>query len=125
MSYEVEGTLHKIYNTENKSGSFQTREFVVRVDGQYPQYVKLQLVQDRCNIIDNFQENSRVKVSFDLRGREWQDKFFTTLNAWRIEQAVDTTVTPSTPAPSGPPSFDTVPDNLDTGLPADFNDLPF
>lgn len=125
MAYEVEGTLHKVYNIENKSGSFQTREFVVKVEGQYPQFVKLQLVQDRCSIIDNYPEGSKVKVSFDLRGREWQDKYFTTLNAWRIDQLANVAETPSTPPPAGPPSFDTVPNNFDSGLPADFNDLPF
>ena len=87
MAYEVEGKLHKIYPTENKSASFAVREFVVEVpDGQYPQYIKFQAVQERTNILDNFHEGDRVKVSFDLRGRAWQDKFFTTLNCWRIDK---------------------------------------
>ena len=88
MSYEVEGKLHKKFETEQKSGTFQTREFVIIVEqGQYPQHIKFQLVQDRCEIIDPIPEGSDIKVYFDLRGREWQGKYFTNLQAWRVEAA--------------------------------------
>jgi hypothetical protein len=88
MSYEVEGKLHKKFDTEQKSGTFQTREFVIIVEqGQYPQYIKFQLVQDRCEIIDPVPEGADIKVYFDLRGREWQGKYFTNLQAWRVEAA--------------------------------------
>lgn len=39
---------------------------------------------------DSFSEGQELTVHFDLRGREWNDRFFTNLNAWRIE-AGDTT----------------------------------
>ena len=53
MSFEVEGKLHKKFEVENKTSSFQAREFVIEVpDGNYPQFVKFQLVQDRCALID-------------------------------------------------------------------------
>jgi hypothetical protein len=88
MAFEVTGTLYRLFPTEQKSGSFQAREFVLEVpDGNYPQYVKFQAVQDRCAALDQFNEGDQLKVSFDLRGREWQGKFFTNLNAWRIERA--------------------------------------
>jgi single-strand DNA-binding protein len=88
MSFEVEGKLHKKFDTEQKSGTFQTREFVLLVEqGQYPQHIKFQLVQDRCEIIDSIAEGANIKVYFDLRGREWQGKYFTNLQAWRVEAA--------------------------------------
>lgn len=86
MNFEIEGNLHKIYEVESKSASFQTREFVLTTDGQYPQYVKFQAVQDRTAIMDGYKEGDRVKVFFDLRGREWQGKYFTNLNAWKMER---------------------------------------
>jgi single-strand DNA-binding protein len=87
MAFEVEGRLHRVYPTEQKSGSFQAREFVVEVpDGNYPQMVKFQAVQERCAQLDDFREGEQVKVHFDLRGREWQGKYFTNLTAFRIER---------------------------------------
>lgn len=123
MSFEIEGLLHKKYETESKSTSFQTREFVITTEGTYPQFVKFQLTQDKCGLLDSFQEGQKVKVYFDLRGREWQGKYFTNLNAWKIEQAAAASV-------SAPPvgSFPmTEPPVTTTGddLPGDFDDLPF
>lgn len=101
MSFEVEGTLHKKFDTESKTDSFQAREFVIETGGNYPQFIKFQLVQDRCDLLDPYQEGHEIKVHFDLRGREWNDKFFTNLNAWRVEAVIDTGVaaTPAKPLP--------------------------
>lgn len=87
MAFEVEGKLHRIFPTEQKSASFSAREFVLEVpDGNYPQLIKFQSVQDRCSQLDNYQEGDMVKVSFDLRGREWNGKYLTNLNAWKIDR---------------------------------------
>ena len=86
MSYELTGILHKVYPTESKSEKFQAREFVVKtINEQYEQFIKFQLTQDKCDIVDNYNEGQKIKVHFDLRGREWKEKYFTNLNAWRLE----------------------------------------
>ena len=122
MAFEVEGKLHKKFDIEKKTGTFQAREFVLLVeDGQYPQHIKFQLVQDRVEIIDNLEEGSAVKVYFDLRGREWQGKYFTNLQAWRVEAAGNETSRPKTPAgdfPASPPAS-----HEDSG--SSYDDLPF
>ena len=129
MTFEIEGILHKKFDIESKSSSFQTREFVMTTEDTYPQFVKFQLTQDKCNLIDTFQEGDKMKVSFDLRGREWQGKYFTNLNAWRLEKATSQAQAiqhASSPIPPAPPVFDE--NNEFTsggGLPADFDDLPF
>lgn len=85
MAYKASGRLHKVFDTEQKSASFQAREFVIEVaDGKFPQMVKFQLTQDKCSLIDDYSEGDEITVDFDLRGREWNDKYFTNLNAWRI-----------------------------------------
>ncbi|MFN8338488.1 MAG: DUF3127 domain-containing protein [Saprospiraceae bacterium] len=127
MTFEIEGILHKKFEIESKSASFQTREFVISTDGTYPQYVKFQLTQDKCGIVDAMNEGEKIKVSFDLRGREWQGKYFTNLNAWKVEKAGA-----ANPIAQGgnnnsyavPPIFEEN-NNGDGGLPADFDDLPF
>jgi hypothetical protein len=85
MSYELEGKLHKKFDTEAKTATFKSRDIVVEVAGQYPQLIKFQFAQDRCELVDNIIVGTPVKVFFDLRGREHNGKYFTNLNAWRIE----------------------------------------
>ena len=88
MSYEATGKIVKIFDIESKTATFQTREFVIEVQsGNYPQMIKFQLTQDRCGLVDNYKQGDEVKVFFDLRGREWNDMYFTNLNAWKIEAA--------------------------------------
>ncbi|WP_236974879.1 DUF3127 domain-containing protein [Membranihabitans maritimus] len=85
-TFEIQGKLYKKFETEAKTQSFSAREFILEVnDNNYVQLLKFQLTQDRCGLLDTFQEGSDVKVHFDLRGREWNGKFFTNLNAWKLE----------------------------------------
>lgn len=123
VSFEITGKLHKKYETESKSPSFQAREFVIITDEDtnYPQFVKFQLTQDRCGQLDTHKEGQQVKVHFDLRGREWQGKYFTNLNAWRLEAVADQSG--FAPDPEPPVHFGT---DADADLQAeDFEDLPF
>lgn len=95
MSFEIVGKMYKKFAAESKSPTFQAREFVIEVmDGNYPQMVKFQLLQERCQLLDTYNEGEEVKVHFDLRGREWQGKFFTTLNCWRLEKPDGTSAQP-------------------------------
>lgn len=128
MAFEVVGKLHRIFPTESKSASFQAREFVLEVpDGNYPQLIKFQAVQDRCSMLDNYQEGAQVKVSFDLRGREWNGKYLTNLNAWRMESADagagNTTAAKTTPEERFP--SDPFPNYSDAAQPGNTDDLPF
>lgn len=128
MNFEIEGTLHKKFEIESKSSSFQTREFVITTDGSYQQFVKFQLTQDKCAIVDTFEEGEKVKVTFDLRGREWQGKYFTNLNAWRVESAGSSAIQNQSAVSSSqpvPPIFEENNDFPTSGLPNDFDDLPF
>lgn len=89
MSFSITGKLHKVFPTETKTATFQTREFVIVTEEQFPQYIKFQLVQDRCAVIDNFNPGQQITVHFDLRGREWQEKYFTNLQAWKVEAGAE------------------------------------
>ena len=130
MSFEIIGKLHKVFDVQAKSEKFQAREFVITTDGQYPQFIKFQLTQDRCELISKFEEGKDIKVFFDLRGREWNEKFFTNLNAWKIETAQDENAgsgpTPIPTAVGEPPVMGDFPTAKDA-VPAnnDLDDLPF
>ena len=55
----------------------------------YPQPLQFEMVQDRCELLDSFQEGQEVEVHFELRGREWtspqgQVKYFNSLQAWKL-----------------------------------------
>lgn len=126
MSFEIEGQIVKIYDTQKKSDKFQAREFVIKTSENYPQFIKFQLTQDKCDLADSYNEGQQIKVHFDLRGREWNDKYFTNLNAWRLENVTAETEAPPTPAEPGLDAFEPVQVQGSQEVKAeDFDDLPF
>ena len=92
MAYDVTGRLHEIFDEQQVSEKFRKREFVLEVqDGQYPEHIKFQMVQDKTSLIDPYKMGDEVKVTFNLRGRGFnkngQMLYFTNLEAWKIEVA--------------------------------------
>lgn len=89
---EVIGQLKLKYDTQKVSDKFQKRDFVLATDlsTPYPQFVSFQVTQDKCTMLDSFNQGDEIKVQFNLRGREWSSpqglKYFNTLEAWRIEK---------------------------------------
>ncbi len=106
MNFSIEAPIYKIFDVQVVNEKFQKREFVLEVqDGSYAQYIKFQLVQDKCDLIDSYAVGDQVKVHFNLRGREWQDKFFTNLDAWKLEKIGASTAATKTPPPADAMDF--------------------
>ena len=88
---EIIGKLKVIGDIESfGANNFTKLEFVVITDEQYPQMLAIELSQDKCGIINDFEVGQDVKVSINLRGREWinpqgEAKYFNSFNAWKIE----------------------------------------
>src|SRR5688572_4306552 len=92
MALEITGKLHLKSDTQQITDKFKKRDFVMELnDNGYVQYIKFQLNQDKCNILDNFNTNDQIKVSFNLTGRQYTKKtgeidFITNIVAWKIEK---------------------------------------
>jgi hypothetical protein len=90
----IQGRIVEIFDAAQVSEKFRKREFVIEYaeNPQYPEFVKFELVQDKCDLIDNFREGEDVDVSFNIRGRAWTNQqgvknYFNSLQAWRIQPA--------------------------------------
>ena len=59
MNYEVTGKLIYKEATQKISDRFQKREFVIEVENeknpQWNDFVKVQLIQDRCDLLETIQ----------------------------------------------------------------------
>lgn len=87
---EVTGRVKMIDQTkEVGSSGFKKRDIVVTTDEQYPQHILVQFVQDKCELLNNYQVGDAVKIDINLRGREWTNPqgetvYFNTIQGWRI-----------------------------------------
>ena len=88
-SLEVEGKLVQLL--EKKSGvsangtNWTSQDFVIEIPGQYVSNAVFNVYGDRVQL-DQFQIGEYIKVSFDIRGREYQGKWYNTLNCWKVER---------------------------------------
>ncbi|KZE83069.1 hypothetical protein AV926_05855 [Myroides marinus] len=87
---EVTGRIKLIGHIQDISSSFRKREVVVTTEEQYPQHIMIEFTQDKVNLLDSYQVGEQVRVSINLRGREWQSpqgevRYFNTIQGWRIE----------------------------------------
>ena len=76
------------------ANGFRKRELVVTTDEQYPQHIMIEFTQDKCDLLNSYRVGEPVKVSINLRGREWvnpqgETKYFNSIQGWRIEKAGD------------------------------------
>ncbi|MFN7044914.1 MAG: DUF3127 domain-containing protein [Flavobacterium sp.] len=104
---EVLGRVKLINPVQQVSASFKKRELVVTTEEQYPQHILIEFAQDKTDLLNNYNVGEQVKVSINLRGREWvnpqgETKYFNSIQGWRIEkvqaEATAAAVIPPMPA---------------------------
>ena len=136
MALELEGTLRQKLGAQSGTsarGTWSKQEFIVEFpDGNFTsQACFTAWGQDKVAELDKYQVGDRVKVSFNLKSREFNGRWYNDLQIWRIAPAGQAQpaaaapayapAAPKAPAPMAPaPTLDDMP--ADSG-PED--DLPF
>jgi single-stranded DNA-binding protein len=100
---EVIGRIKVINPEQQVSATFRKRELVVVTDEQYPQFISINFVQDKCDLLNAYHPGEEVKVSINLRGREWvnpqgETKYFNDIQGWRVERMAAHAPAPAAPA---------------------------
>ena len=88
MAYELTGKVKLIQDEQTFNSGFRKREMVVIVeDGNYPQEINLEFVQDKISLLDNLSAGQEVTVTFDIRGREYNGRYYNNLQGWKVASA--------------------------------------
>ena len=115
---EVSGRIKMIDETKAfGANGFRKREMVITTDEQYPQHIMIEFTQDKCDLLNNYKPGEPVKVSINLRGREWvnpqgETKYFNSIQGWRIEKM----------QPEAPQGYQQAPQQYQQQAPAAGND---
>ena len=84
---EVKGTIKLINETQTFDSGFTKREFVVTTPEEYPQDIKIEVVKDKCALLDTFKVGDVVNVAINLRGNEYNGKYYVNIQGWKINKA--------------------------------------
>lgn len=88
---ELQGKIKMIDETKTYGNNgFRKREMVITTEEQYPQHIMIEFVQDKTDLLNSYKVGQDVKVSINVRGREWvnpqgETKYFNSIQGWRIE----------------------------------------
>ena len=114
-NYELTGTVKKIMPLMTFPSGFTKREVIITSEGdRFPQEIPMGFTKDKISMLDTLKEGERIKVTFDLRGREYNGKYFINCEGWKLQKMDDG----SADAPPSPPSnFEPEPGDLDDKMP--------
>ena len=114
MANELIGTVKVVLDEQTFASGFNKREIVVTdSSGKYPQEIKIEFVKDKTKDLASLAEGDQVKVLFDIRGNEYNGKYYVNLVGWKIETLSAATATPKAEA-----------DPVDEDIPLDDEDAP-
>ena len=124
---EIQGKIKMVGETQTfGANGFRKRELVITTEEQYPQHIMVEFVQDKTDLLNNYQVAQEVKISINLRGREWvnpqgETKYFNSIQGWRIESSQQDASSSDMPPVAPTEAFEPATDlNED-----DHDDLPF
>ena len=99
--YEALGKIKLISETQNFPSGFTKREFVVTTaNDKYPQDLKFEIVKDKCSLLDSYKEGQEVQVTFDIRGNEYNGKYYVSLSCWKLQSSDSPAASSQSPSSS-------------------------
>ncbi|KAA6350590.1 hypothetical protein EZS27_002073 [termite gut metagenome] len=64
---------------------WQRQDYVIESHEQFPKKMCFSAWNDKIALF-NIQLNEELAVSFDIDARQWQDKWFNDIRAWKVER---------------------------------------
>ena len=105
-------SLQEVGSQRTSGNEWKSQEYVIENHDQYPRKMCFDVFgADKIEQF-NIQMGEELTVSFDIDARQWQDRWFNSIRAWKVERvsagaAMQPGVPVPPPAPSATPDFTT------------------
>ncbi len=122
MALDITGKILQIMpittGTSKAGKEWVKQEFVIETQETYPKKVCISVMGDKTQELKKHVPGNEIKVSLNLESREYNGKWYTNVNAWRIEGS-----TGGASASTEPDPF--VENEMPSSGDASTDDLPF
>lgn len=129
MAMELTGKLVKVLpeqSGQGKNGTWTKQQFVIETIDQFPKQVCLMAWGEKAGDLNQFAPGDTMKVAISIESREYNDRWYTDVRAWRIESAEGADQQPaSAPAPRRSEPRAAAADRPLTTFEEEDNGLPF
>lgn len=124
MATEIKGIIKVIGEFQTFESGFTKQQIVVTEEGQYPNDLAIDFLKDKADYLQNFKVGDNVNVSVNIKGSEYQGKYYVGLNGWKItaNNPQSGTTNPSENNAQTQTNPKEIPNSSNT---EEFSDLPF
>lgn len=123
MSFKTKGKVLQVLpelKGTSPRGDWRKQDFVIETaEDQFPKKICFTLFNDKNGTFEKVKPNMEVEVSFNIESREYNEKWYSNINAFRVDL-----VSPEKNTTNTPPSYQTS-DIPPMGDSDDKDDLPF
>jgi hypothetical protein len=99
--------LLPIQTGTGKNGDWKKQDIIVETDGQYPKKVCISIWGDKIKD-GQLQIGNLLQIDFDIESREYNERWYTELKAWKISIQNNITQESITDLASQSPSIDNI-----------------
>ena len=88
MALEINGKIIKILPQQSgtgRNGVWKKQDFILEANEQFPKKICISSWGDKVNVLSQININTNVKVSINIESREYNEKWYTDVKAWKIE----------------------------------------
>tara|TARA_R100001530_G_scaffold122368_3_gene89981 strand:- start:23 stop:325 length:303 start_codon:yes stop_codon:yes gene_type:complete len=92
-AFQVSGKIIEIFDENVISDKFKKREFILEhaPNPEYPELLKIEVVQNKCDLLEKYKVGQSVSVDINLKGRRWEkgkdSGYSNSIQAWRITES--------------------------------------
>lgn len=81
----ITGTVEKVLPVQEFPSGFYKQTLLVKTGDRYPQIIPIDFHKEKTEALNGIGPGNKVKVDFDLRGREWNERHFLEAAGWKVE----------------------------------------
>jgi len=88
MSLEVSGKVVKLLplqTGESARGPWKKQDMIIETNEQYPKKIAITCWAEKVDVIQNLKEGSNVQVAINIESREFNERWYTDVKAWKID----------------------------------------
>jgi single-strand DNA-binding protein len=83
---EVTGKIKIIGELQTFASGFTKIQVVVTSDEQYPSDIPIEFLKDKADYLNDYHVGDSVKISVNIKGSEYQGKYYVGLIGWKVER---------------------------------------
>ncbi len=85
LSLELVGKVKELQELQSFDSGFTKRSLILEVEENgYKNDLNIEFLKDKTSLLDSLMDGDSVKVNVNIRGSEYQGKYYVSLNGWKV-----------------------------------------